>query len=632
MKIPFLTYLGRISAVILMLSARVSTAEKLSPNSRGLTGKNTCEFLVNASIASELEKATINLTQAQRLYGFMSALSPEQQRQLLKAATSDNLPDFTRRMRADKLTAQEKEMLAKLPGADLIIQDLADVNETIPNVLALESAVPIVMKSLEVIHRQELAVKTDHVDLIKSQGQAARFKRTLENTLINFIVHADGLYNHYNAGRIKMFFFPLLKPVRKVLDWGRNVIRELTRMRMVDNLAVKLFLSETLSNGATDEEIKSAMTVILDSPEALKDLRNNARAVLGKDFDIGNEINIFADVYRSAKLATAKDERFVNEKFDTANIAALQRLNELLNATRQRKGLGKRQAKDFDIDELHLYFEAFQRRLSLYADIYLQKTAQGTGDTYSVERRYYVPVTVPDGVDDKGNPKTKTVMEERFRWESVDPSFENVLSRSFDDGDRFVTGLDGVKARSANLAQTERKYRDGIAKAESLIEQMLEGYNEAITSNVKKYEDSITAITKKTAELENLEQEQKAYLQWVETPNKITKQYEYDTTEAFQARNEWMLNRIRNAKQLMQNLQELMRRRSLTLTPTYDIMPLEQWLYNLKHKRNINYTIKGGILTIMLSAGGSYAGVPEIQMAVDEYFRNLMQSLRGLGY
>jgi hypothetical protein len=136
------------------------------------------------------------------------------------------------------------------------------------------------------------------------------------------------------------------------------------------------------------------------------------------------------------------------------------------------------------------------------------------------------------------------------------------------------------------------------------------------------------SMESEVARLEEVEQAQKAYLAW--TDQQIKTQYSKDTPENFRQRNQWILNRARNVKHLIQQLHELMRRRSITLTPAYDIMPLDQWLYNLRHKRNVNLVIKSGIVTTIVGGAGAYGYFPEVHQPVNQWVWEFTQTLRNL--
>src|SRR5262249_52117930 len=152
---------------------------------------------------------------------------------------------------------------------------------------------------------------------------------------------------------------------------------------------------------------------------------------------------------------------------------------------------------------------------------------------------------VPDGQDEKGNPKTKT--ETYYVTDPVTPTFENILSDSFDQGDNIlgVIGLSDIQSRAAEMVKAESGPRKLIAAVHDFAVEIGESYTQAVTSGPER--DKLISSGKDLLKRVNAAiPKQAKYAEMSDAD--IRRQYDRDVINNFHKRNAWMLSRLQNAQ------------------------------------------------------------------------------------
>jgi hypothetical protein len=579
-----------------------------------------CELLLKGG---KIEKPAITVSQAQRVSELLTKLTPEVRQQIYGTLSSQNLAGVSRDMRGDKLSAQRKALLDANPGLDMAVQDLSEFGNIFPGIFALANADMMVFKVLNVVRQREVDGKAEHMDLLQSESLAPRLRRTIDNSLINLIEQAEMEYEgdafglstfQYYWYKTTRFFFPSYHKVAQIIDYAQEYEKQLTRLQLVDRLVIKLALSDAASLGLTDPEVEQLTMQVLKSPSEIQDIEKEMTKILGQNFKVGQEAEIGKfDIRKSFAVTDAKNWPSQLEKFDQVNLAALELLNRQLNAARARKGQAARNLQQFDITELQLYFEAHERRLEYFKDEYLEITGQTANESYTVEDRHTRQEDT--GQKDKdGHAIYRTV--EYFTDRTVHPSFEDILSNTYDTGDRNVSGLDPIKERAHLLYLKELGPRNLIAEAHRLVSKVVDGYENAIGMD-KDRDALMKAMSDQIARLQAAQKDYSVYAAW--SPESITRQYTKDSVKNFQQRNAMMLNRMDNAVKLLVELTELMRRRQPQLTPAFDMFDYSNWLNRLRRYRNWNYTKKAFLTGVPTAGVALYNLVPQVQMQMDQW-------------
>jgi len=620
--------------VILLLLASVSfqlaASGKKSANTEPKNGNTICNRLLGLGIP--LPKESPNLSQVQRVHSLLEGLTAEQRRDLFATLKDADLSQLAQQIRTGDVPAGTRAQLDSNPGLEIVILDLADLDDVFHGIFQLDNAEATLVRALKVANQALSAPKSTTDNLTQAFALAPRLNRTLNNAMINLAKQATMEYEGAKFGRstwqmflyrLERFFFPSYTKVKAIVDFIQLHERQLSSIQMVDRLIINIGLAQAVGLKLTESEYQNLVMQLINSPEEIQSIETSIRNVLGKkqfQYGPGVEIGHF-DIPRSAALAVQQDPRWISESFDQMNLQGLESLNDQLNSARLRQGKGKRQAQDFDTLELQLYADAYMRRMSLFHDVYFTTTRETSNESYTVEESY--TVQVPNGKDANGNTTYRT--ETHYRDRTVYPSFENILSGRFDRGDRGVSGLNDIVNRTRNLVATEEKFRTAIENAENLVGTVLEGYSEAVMKGVNR-DAFLEGMSQTTQYLEALEQMQKDYVNWTDV--QILRQYNQDKPSNFRKRNEAMLKRIIAVKRLIQQIHELLTRNQIQLTPSYDLFDYTNWLARLKSYRNWNYGRKAAAGMALLSAGGAYAGIPEFQYMVDSWGRDVVSTIR----
>ncbi|MGZ3722414.1 MAG: hypothetical protein ACXVA9_05760 [Bdellovibrionales bacterium] len=591
---------------------------------------NVCEILLSSG---QITKPATNLSQAQRINEMLTKLTPEKRKELYAALGTQNLTDIARDIRSDKLSPQQKALLDANPGLDMAVQDLSDFGNIFPGIFALADPDLLVLKVIGVVRQQEVDSKVAHIDLLQSESMAPRLRRTIDNSLINLIEQAEMEYEGNGFGKstfqkywyeLERIVFPSYKKVKQIIEYSQEFEKQLTRLQLVDRLIIKLALSDAASLGLTDAEVEKLTMQVLRSPKEIGDIEKEMTKILGTEFKTGQEAEIGKfDILKSYAITDKKNWPDQLEKFDQVNLAALELLNEQLNAARVRKGMQPRNMQQFDLIELQLYYEAHERRVELYTSEYQGWTSQTANESYTVEDQH--TRQVPDGTDKDGKTKYKT--ETYYTDRTVHPSFENLLSNQYDRGDRSVSGLSQIQDRVHSVYFKELGPRNLIAETESLVDKVLAGYEPAVTMD-KGRDVFMQNMAEQIGKLQTSLKDLNVYIKW--SPEQVEKQYSKDDYKNFQARNGWMIKRMENAIKLLTELAELMRRRQPQLTPIFDMFDYTNWLGRLRRIRTRNFINKGVAAGVPVSGAALYNLVPQAQMTMDQWMNGGVELIHRL--
>ena len=419
--------------------------------------------------------------------------------------------------------------------------------------------------------------------------------------------------------------------MRALVEDGQFFQKQLERYKVVDSLIIKLALANAVELKLTKDEIGSLVALILRSPKAVSEIEKDIRQIYHKDFAVDHLITIGQfDLYRMYKKAKKFDYEGSVRGFDDSDLEALTKLDEILEKAGDRAGQPRRTIKNDDVAELRLYFEASERGVARYSNDYTDFTGQTAHEQYSVKRMH--TREVPDGTDSKGNPKTRT--EVYYTDETVYPTFENILSDSYDTGSGADSRLDGIRRRAAAMVAREQPSRREIADAERAFAKVLEDYGDLIATGATKKKWRKPARTsadvgaEMTSAAAELEKSIAAYAPYAQSSDAaILAQYGRDDAANFRGRNGAMLARLENMKDLLLVLRELLERKETQIRPMFHIWDYTDWMYKLRSLRNRNYAVKAFLFSALVGAAGAYALVPEVQAVMDPYVQPIARVL-----
>jgi hypothetical protein len=615
--------------VTLMALAIGATDASAGAKAKVKASENPCINVMNlllphASILKE-GKRGVSKSQASRLKSFFETLSDAQRAELFKQLSDLNFErlalEISNKGKLEQLE-QMGDQLASDSELSGMLVDVIQFGNQFPGIFAANDAVTVVSQVLNVITDEEGKIDgIKNADLLTSQSEVPRLISTINNTLVNLIQQMDvekaGMKFDRNGWKnlwykIKLFIFPAYSRVRRLLGMGQEYQMQLSRVRSVDRLVIELGLAETATLGLTREELGSLTYQVLNSPDEIHEVVSDLKKIFGQGFDIGKSVEIGKlDLYGANREAKAIDLSALWENFDTTNIGSLDILNKELNAARKRKGQGERTLEEYRKEEVQLRHEAADRRIHYYRELYEGFTEQDSNESYTVERRH--TRQVPDGQDKDGHPKTRT--EVYYVDDTVVPSFSNILSGSYDTGDREVSGLGEIKNRAAEMVASEKPARVLLNRVDEYVSWNDENYAQALTTgkdrgHIKSEGNDLLK------ELSGQLLKQTRYLQM--TDQEIRHQYNNDNLENFRGRTQWNLNRLVNAIAYVEMTLEADRRGLHELAPSYQLMDFTDWLRGLRNTRNANYTIKG-VLTAVLGGAAAYVISPDVQTFVDTY-------------
>jgi hypothetical protein len=580
-------------------------------------------------------KGSVSLSTAERLTAVLDSLPAEARNQLFSLLKNVTAQQAAVYMQGKDIPANIQSLLKEQPELEQVFADFMAFSEIFPGILQLGDAQTWTSKVLKSILAQERRPKHSNAKILESQGTAPRLRRNINSNIANLIQQATVSYlgMEFNTKgvnpywfKIKRFFFPLYNQVRKQVDAGQFYQRQLERLRVVDALVIREILTDHNSVLLSSSDLEAATALVLDSPSEISSIEDSLKQIYGNDFSATSGVAIGDfDIYKGAKVVDTSDLSAIQDSFETNNIDSLDKMNTLINVQREKSGQAPRTMTDKTLDELRIYHEAQNRRVWRWSARYENITDQDSNESYTVEDRH--ERQVPDGKDDKGNTKYRT--EVYYTTRRVTPSFEDILSDSYDTGDRMVSGLNAIKEDAAQVVERESIPRAIIAEADDLIQNTVKNYT-AIVSQGKgrdKVENNIKAMQK---QLEQEIADQRKYAKW--SNSAILSQYENDDVSNFKERNQWLLNRLENASKELTTLSEFMRRNQLQLILSFDEMDFNPWMRTLKSYRNWNYFYKTAITLSGMGGGGftAYQMNPEFALWVNQHGVAIMDMFQRL--
>jgi hypothetical protein len=570
--------------------------------------------------ASQVDQ--LSLTQVQRIDQVITGLNskPQEQQQLYDVLGKTNFRVLAQNIRQGAVPGLGA-MFEAQPQLARLLMDFIEFGFAFPGIFSNPNAASTVPHVLELSRQQELSKDLNNPRVLESQTQAPRLIRTIDNNFINMIEQASNEYGTrkmHSTGlenltyKIKRWVYPTYTAVHELIVWAQTMQKQLTRLREIDALVIKLGLSEAKSLKLTNDEVHELLKFVLDSPAEIRQIEQAMQTVLGKDFAIGKEIDIGKfDIYGAVKRMRGLNTKAILDVFDKVNINALDHLDHILSVARQRLGQPARTPKDWDEEEVRLRFEAAERQVMRTSENYKEYTAQDSKEEYKIKHHH------PE-VKDKDGKVTTAAYD---TWEDINPTFEEIFTDSYRTGDG-ASGLSEVRQNAAGLVAHESKQRDLIFKVEQFMTNTSDGWSDIINNG--KTTTTSEKLNSFLAEVEKMIPLQLEYSKWQE--QKIHAQYPNDIVDNFTGRNGWMLSRLNQARLELIALSELLRRPDRQMRPLYDMFEYTKWMYKLKTKRDWNYASKYALGAV--AAAGGYAVLsPEANQYLADHGITLPQYL-----
>lgn len=450
---------------------------------------------------------------------------------------------------------------------------------------------------LEELHENKNVSKPEIKKTRSSNIATDGINRTLEAVLKRSLDEYDG-QKFGNTGllrRLKRFIFPLYKRVKKVINHGQTQNKRVHLIATVDQIMKSDGLDRQTFLNLSAEEQQELSAFITDTPSQLEAVSESMRNVYG------------FDVFANGKIDPNKLDSYLLykkvEKLSISNMqadnqreaeAAVNVLDATLNRARARTGLPKRTAKDYSPLVLQIRSDQGVRQDNEIFSVYMSWTSQSANVSYTVEDRH--TERYPCGTDKDG--KTEYCTRTYYTTRTVTPSMEDILSGSFDTGDRFVNGLDSIKAATSTLTSVERVYRKKSHEIDVVISNLYENYA-ALMRDGKKSE-TLAEVEQYLRELEDLIPQAENYANYTDT--QIVRQWRRDNINNFRERNKHMLSRLKNIQWHLLILKEII---SKDLSSPGIEYLLEDYSEGLDALRRIMYWNYGYKFILGGSAAGS---------------------------
>lgn len=604
---------------------------------------NQCAALFQTTVVGPLKTDVISpsagasLSQAQRLLVTLETIPEEQRTQLFKSLTPDKLAEVGSQLRQGNVPKELEAQLLANPGLEIFYRDLAELSDSFPGLMGQPTAEATVFQILRSVVSLEAKPHASHPRLLESQSAAPRLRRTVDHSLENMIRQATYEYEGMKFQRsgwnllwykIRRFISPSYNRVMGLMNTGRFYQNQLERLRVVDALVIRNVISEFRSLRLTQDEFEASTKLVLDSPKEIDQIEAALKEVFGDQFANGRAVDIGQfDLIKAHKKMRELPFAGIRDGFDSANVDSLKAMNEILNQSRARLGLPRRSFNQFEVNELRIYFEAYERRVSRWQELYNAVTEQTANESYTIESRQTRQVA--DGQDDKGNTTYKT--ETYYVDQTVYPSFEQILSGSYPQGDRFVSGLDGVKKRAEKLVAQEGRSRKVLADAEDFLQTVLDGYNQAASMG-KNRDEFLHGMTEWVRKVNHAAETQLAYQKM--SDDQILAQYPKDDVQNFRQRNKLAQDRLHNLRDVFVTTHALLARSETQLTLAFENQDFSLWLNTLKSHRNTNYGIKAVGTGSVVGAGSSFVAFhesPEFRLWLTEWAPDIANLFQMIG-
>jgi hypothetical protein len=567
---------------------------------------------LNSDVTSP--RAGASLSQAQRLLVALETIPEQQRSQLFQSLTPDKLAEVGSQLRQGNVPKELEAQLMANPGLEIFYRDLAEFSDSFPGLMGQPTAQATVFQILRSVVSLEAKPHATHPRLLESQSVAPRLRRTVDHSLENLIRQATLEYEGRNFQRsgwnllwykIRRFISPSYNRVVGLMNTGRFYQNQLERLRVVDALVIRNVISEFRSLRLTQNEFEASTQLVLDSPKEIDQIEAALKEVFGDQFANGRAVEIGQfDLIKAHKKMRELPFAGIRDSFDAANINSLKSMNEILNVSRERLGQPRRSTHEFEANELRIYFEAYERRVSRWRELYTAVTDQQSNESYTVESRQTRQVAT--GRDDKGHTIYET--ETYYVNETVYPTFEQILSGSYPQGDRFVWGLESVKNGAEKMVAQESRSRAVLEEAQNFLQTVLGGYNEAAIMG-KNRDEFLHGMTEWIQKINQAAKTQLAYQQMSDV--QILAQYPKDDVQNFRQRSQWAHDRLHNLQDVFATTHALLVRKESQLTLAFENQDLNLWLNTLRTHRKTNYSIKAVGAGSTIGAGLSYVAFHE---------------------
>ncbi len=533
-------------------------------------------------------------TQAERLKIFFDELSEEQYQQIFGDMDQQALRNLSDSIQTGDLEEPFKSAINDNPNLESFLSDIVSFGDSFPGIFELSDAFPTIKKVLLSVRKSEIVNLGSREDLLVSQSMSPRLSRTINNTLINLIQQGTQEYSGMTFGArgleaardgIRRFFFPTYYKTRDILKVSQFFQKQLERYRKVDYLVVTKILGDPSAAELSSLEYQEISNVVLDSPDQIEEVSRRLSDLFQNQFDLG-EVGEIGSFEISEIAARARGVSLDGEQssFDNDTIRSLELVEDMINRIRTRRGLSERPKGEFDITELRLRYEAFRGRALRRKEAYLNHLNEASRESYRVERRRtrYRTETYRDS---SGKMQTRRVPETYYVDETVVPTFRDLITNSFDRGDRLVSGLDRIIIDSSALRDKEYP----IYRFHEYLNRQLRDLDNSYQKLVTLGRDSSVDKTKEDflSSLEAVENEIKDFLteinRYLEQNNtEVLNRYGRDDTENFRSRNNAIKEYVTAMGKLFDDYEELLRRNEPQRTPVFDLWDYGNWMRGLR--------------------------------------------------
>ncbi len=536
-----------------------------------------------------------------RLAAAVDQLGPDVFNRFVGQLTSERLREMRALARSPELDDGVSAVFLTYPSFRQFIVDLADLDFDTSGALFGSTKMP------SVVVKELLAARgfdpTDREDIL--DRDAVRIRKGLNASLAAIVNRALGEYKGqpYQRGlgqraldRLHRFIFPLHNRVLTLLNHGRNQNDRMELISVVDEIIAAKGTRRKEAIDLTSQEVSELRPFLNDSAEQVKGIHNEVVRVYGPL--VANGIALKEkDVHLRALYSSAKSfdirAKYAEARADVAQ--ALDALDHVLDGAFQRRGQPGRPMSDRGQDELTLRFDEKSERSDQLKTKYLGITGESSRMWYTVEDRRTRQVLV--GRDKEGKPIYET--EVYYVNRTVYPSYENILSDSFDRGDRFVSGLDSVRYATTGVRREEGRYRSTIGLVEQLVNELSTEFEKF---GIEKRAETVERVARLQGRLEEDLERLRMYVSW--PTSQIHVQWGHDDAGNFKRRNRTMLHRLQNGASSLAYSLEILKREMPSAKFRVKRENFTEAMNLLRHKMWMNYAIKfTGVSAI---SGGGY--------------------------
>ena len=363
---------------------------------------------------------------------------------------------------------------------------------------------------------------------------------------------------------LKRWWKPYYRSVQTVIGFGVRMRQSLRHGYAVDEVIIGETLKKAQELGLTPAEISGLKHLIAANAQATGDVNQAQLEVLGQEpsyksgIDI-RKVRIHETADRAAKFL-AKHREATAERIGEGR---LDKLSELIDLARIRKGAKAREPEEYGELELQLRYNEKDRKVGERQQAYGVALDRKIGLSYEVEYRWDEEVTRKQDTGQKdanGNAIYEDVFdhwEEHTGSDTYSPSYHDVLTGQFPADlpglvafkhDARVTGTPGL-ARIENGSRAVRPHESDLWGRTEELEKQLAGI-------IKKHAQNIDAASRESVarrieelrgQLLALQNDVDTYARW--DVGRIEAQWSDDNPQRFRERNQKLAARLVNAAQ-----------------------------------------------------------------------------------